>query len=87
MLGNCNKCPGLLKFKPDNDSTQIVWKRWVENEKVEIGGSVLDLYDQLSNDIPDFLVHTLVKRRQSNLFDQRKSDSSEEHMVVQYRFC
>ena len=63
--------------------------QWLTNDKmqkVEIISSVLDAFDELSNQMKSFLVHVYVKRHQAASIQKLKSSANGIDVVLQVDF-
>ena len=66
--------------KPQNSDDPAKWMKWEEaNSRIiknKKSGSVGSLYNYLSSILPDFFIHTFVKRKQARSYEDDKSDAT-----------
>ena len=61
--------------KPQNSDDPAKWMKWEEVIKNQKSGSVGSLYNYLSSILPDFFIHTFVKRKQAKSYEDDKSEA------------
>ena len=95
MTGKCEDCRQMFEEKyslnegePSTQQEFFQWKnvdgRWL---KVSQKGSLSDVLQALKLQLPAFLLHTFIKRKQSSHFEAEKSKANGKHIVLQVDFA
>ena len=96
MTGKCTNCPGIqLLAPPDNlENKPLQWCQWASDEKKGVAkaafqGSLLESFNELALQIPNFLKHTYVKRIQAHSFKEERESVNfdSEKVVIQIDFA
>jgi hypothetical protein len=96
MNSQCTACPNSDELKPSEDieNNEIEWYQWSTNvdgkaDKIVQGGSVSDCFNELRNQMPNFLLHTHIKRQQASSFQQEKESTKANNskIVIQVDFA
>ena len=89
MFGKCDACPGLDALKPEGDDCgeMISWQTWGEEVvKETVHGTFQDAFEQLQSDLPAFLIHTFIKRKQAAYFTDKINNPASGELIVQMDF-
>lgn len=96
MQGTCTVCPHTDDITPSEDieDHEVEWFEWSSNEdgkadKVVKAGTVGNCFTKLKNQLPQFLLHTYVKREQAIAFKQHRDSTKENEskIVLQVDFA
>ncbi|KAJ8041142.1 hypothetical protein HOLleu_11877 [Holothuria leucospilota] len=95
MLSKCDVCKDkfdeMYTIAEDESMQHVKWAQWETVEgratKVMKSGTLLNCLKALKSKLPDFLIHTFVKRKQSAHFEAEKSRANGEHVVLQVDFA
>ena len=93
MFGNCEICMNKYNEKynfPELDDTHVSWFQWtndVRTEKVADSGTLKKCLALLQNQLPAFLIHVYIKRKQSQHFEDEKARANGQHVVIQVDFA
>ena len=91
MSSNCNYYSNTFKLNVENkiinETVKLKWFQWNANqgraEKIEQEGTIKECLQLLSQKVKQYLSHVFIKRQQGDCFEQMKSDSDGESIVVQ----
>jgi len=96
MEGDCEVCPLIDQLSPSEDiaNDEIEWCQRSTNEeckadKIVKSGTVSDCFGELKIQLPQFLLHTYVKRTQAAEFQQQKESTNSDlsKIVIQIDFA
>lgn len=99
MFGSCDVCGNLLGFErsigtklvsDDDEPIEVKWYAWeaidAKQQKVRKEGLLDECVDVLRAQLPKFLQHDFIKRKQSSIFQSLKSSVDTETGVLQMDF-
>ena len=90
MSSKCAACRDKInQFSPSNLEAAVKYYQWQSNdkiEKVEIIGTIGDVFLELKRLLKDFLLHTYVKRKQSKYMKNLISNVDEKKVLLQVDF-
>ena len=88
MLGKCQHCPGVKEFCPseENKGGMCAWMEGKDTLKTEIKGTFYDCFKELQLKTPEFLKHTLIKRKQADTFKKMRDNVKENSVLIQMDF-
>ena len=95
MSGKCSECDQMFekKYNCENGEpqTEVEWYQWKNVEgrwmKVVKKGSHSDVLQDLKQQLPAFLLHTFIKRKQSAHFEAEKKKANGKHITIQVDFA
>ena len=87
MSSQCRDCAHLIEsYAPSNAADTVRYQQWQHNdktEKVDIIGTMSDVFGELKRQLRDFLIHTYVKLKQAVYMDDLISKYDGESVVLQ----
>ena len=94
MFNRCDSCLNHFRTKIQtkiiDPQKQIPWFQWTAKKgfwkKEEFAGSVKNCIIALKEQVKPFLRHVFIKRRQSNYFEELKSNLNDETICIQVDF-
>lgn len=91
LLRECQSCVGKFsQFSPQQQSVIVEYRQWqataVRVEKVALTGTTEEVFGKLEAQLPQFLLHTYIKRAQFSAFSSLKSKCDGKNIVLQVDF-
>ena len=87
MTRKCATCATSLEAYELNDSdVQLKYQQWENSEKVEITGTVREVFNKLDSKLTDILLHTYIKRCQGSQFNEMKVKCDGRQVMLQVDF-
>ena len=94
MMQKCEECSGKFDHEyifPNQSDVSVEWFQWLSVEgrwmKLLQKGTLQDVLKELKQQLPAFLFHTFIKRRQSAHFEQEKGRADGKHIFIQVDFA
>ena len=87
----CLSCKNSLdKFVPSSDNHHLIkyfqWQTTPRAEKIEIAGTVQEIFENLEDQLKGFLVHRYIKRKQVEHMTKALSTCDREFILLQVDF-
>ena len=76
----------LEAYELTDSDAQLKYQQWENSEKVEITGTVREVFNKLDSKLTDFLLHTYIKRCQGSQFSDMKVKCYGRQVVSQVDF-
>lgn len=88
MSLECNACRGKIKdYMPQDTNDDVVtYYQWQKAEKLQLAGTISEIFHTLEEKIPKFLDHVYTKRKQAAFMEHVKSKVDGEEILVQVDF-
>ena len=90
MKGECETCKDqVLQLKPFETGQVIKYEQWIKSTKDTLSGTATDCFEKLVEQLPVFLHHTYIKRKQHHKFelDCKRAQTSPDTDVLQIDFA
>ena len=86
----CKDSLEMFKLSPEDSQTLIMYQQWQKPdkhaEKITISATVNDVFDDLKNQMNNFLVHRYIKRKQHDHFTNLIQECDGSSAVLQVDF-
>ena len=87
MTRKCATCATSLEaYELNNSDVQLKYQQWENSEKVEIIGTVREVFNKLDSKLTDILLHTYIKRCQGSQFNEMKVKCDGRQVMLQVDF-
>ena len=90
MSSQCSVCADRMeRFAPSNTALTVRYRQWQNTdrvEKVDIMGTLQDVFDELKQQLEPFLLHTFIKRKQAKSFELLIEKCDGENILLQVDF-
>ena len=90
MKGECETCKDrVLQLKPFKTGQVIKYEQWIKSTKETLSGTATDCFEKLVEQLPVFLHHTYIKRKQHHKFelDCKRAQTTPDKAVLQIDFA